>query len=516
MKRVKSQPDESGVGVGILNDPNSNKKQRRDEDPEVSAAPKDSQPPPKYGSKEYWEARYQSHLPGANLMPVNTKANGASKSNSDNNHTFVGNDTKSSNNGGESSSFVLDGVVLTKEATKPGHEWYFSYDELRPLIMPLILGSAAESKEIEGECDEDEESWIEEEETKDEQTSDNDSGEVVEEGQPKCDEEPSTAQTGTQQLKSTSENAQEGSPDVVHQSDLIEKGADTAIHRPKRVLEVGCGDAPLGPSLAFELTSMQSDTGVGAECVVEEVTCIDYSEVVVKSLIEKQKRKQKQNSPSATDGTINTLRPTFQALDARSLPFSSNTYDLVLEKGTLDAMLSDEQEGRSNCITIVKEMARVTNEGGAILIVSHLNANEEKGMGWLEDIVFHGLRDEFQERQKMKRENRKAKPGDSDEDDNEREYVWSVEVHGGDGKYLDANGDEVEENDVGDDAVPIYGPAVYILRKKGVPASVARELFGKKKERTTADDQDKEDVNSDEEDDDILEMPPVRLEFLTY
>ena len=121
-QRVNSQ-SESGGGVGILNDPNSNKKQRRDEDPDASAAPKDSQPPPKYGAKEYWEARYQSHLPGANLMPANKKANGASKSNAgNNNHTgVVGNDTKP-NNGGEASSYVLDGVVLTKEATKPGHE----------------------------------------------------------------------------------------------------------------------------------------------------------------------------------------------------------------------------------------------------------------------------------------------------------------------------------------------------------------------------------------------------------
>ena len=39
----------------------------------------------------------------------------------------------------------------------------------------------------------------------------------------------------------------------------------------------------------------------------------------------------------------------------------------------LDAMLSDTEEGLSNCAQIVKEMARVTNEGGAILIVSHLN-----------------------------------------------------------------------------------------------------------------------------------------------
>ena len=213
----------------------------------------------------------------------------------------------------------------------------------------------------------------------------------------------------------------------------------------------------------------------------------------------------------------NQLKPNFQALDARSLPFESNTWDLILEKGTLDAMLSDDDEGVHNCIKIVKEMARLTSEGGAILIVSHLNANEPKGMGWLEDVVFCGLKNEFMERRRKGKEKMKSNNKVKSEEDEKKEYVWSVEVHGGEGKFLDVNGDEIENPD--NDAIPIYGPAVYVIRKK---ASVALDLLGKKKEEEEKDKAGEEGMKevSDEdishEEKELMEMPPVKLEFISY
>jgi hypothetical protein len=163
-------------------------------------------------------------------------------------------------------------------------------------------------------------------------------------------------------------------------------------------------------------------------------------------------------------------------------------------------------------------MARVTSEGGAILIVSHLNANEPKGMSWLEDVVFCGLKIDFLERRKSKRDRAKASRCESSDekkntetsetvnDEDDKEYVWSVEVHGGDGQYLDENGDEMEDAD--ENAVLVYGPAVYIIKKMSVPAAIANELFGKKKVRQT-----KEDFSEEVE---LVEMPPVKLTFMTY
>ena len=112
-----------------------NKRPREDEEDNIN---ENKIPPPKYGTKEYWEARYKSHLPGMHM---------------------------------DETSCTLDGVVLSKDATKPGHEWYFTYDELRPLIIPLILGTL-DNTVAEGDYDdedEDAESWIEEEEEEEEE-----------------------------------------------------------------------------------------------------------------------------------------------------------------------------------------------------------------------------------------------------------------------------------------------------------------------------------------------------------
>jgi len=409
---------------------------------------------PKYGTKEYWEARYKSHLPGVTV---------------------------------DESSYTLDGVVLSKEAINAGHSWYFTYDELKPLIMPLILGSTDNEVAESDECS-DTESWVEEEEE---------------------EEEGSDTEPRAENDSSTNDNTQEDTEEDMEQQQELPH-IDTTNLTPKRVLEIGCGDVPIATSLLSDLVSMQqSDNGSNAN-LIEEVTCIDYSEVVIETLIKQQKKlEQEQQNSSGKKDTTHQLQPTFQALDARSLPFESNTYDLIIEKGTLDAMLSDDVDGIPNCIKIVEEMARVTSEGGAILIVSHLNANEDKGMGWLEDIVFSGLKDEFLERRKQKREETKSTKDTADNDD-EKEYVWSVEVHGGEGKYLDANGKEIENPS--EDDTPTYGACVYIIKKKSVPASIARDLFGKKKKETAEDG----DANSDDEKLELMEMPPVKLEFVTY
>eukprot|EP00584_Thalassiosira_punctigera_P004976 CAMPEP_0172531968 /NCGR_PEP_ID=MMETSP1067-20121228/5178_1 /TAXON_ID=265564 ORGANISM="Thalassiosira punctigera, Strain Tpunct2005C2" /NCGR_SAMPLE_ID=MMETSP1067 /ASSEMBLY_ACC=CAM_ASM_000444 /LENGTH=528 /DNA_ID=CAMNT_0013316415 /DNA_START=152 /DNA_END=1738 /DNA_ORIENTATION=- len=526
MKR-KPQPDpvDGIVTGGDNNDENledSKKKMRTEEDHcrVDGAAPPNTvskRPAPKYGSKDYWEARYKSHLPGVEVMPKNAKVNGVSECNSDS--TAI--EKYERTNKGEI-SYVLDNVVLSKEATKPGHEWYFSYDELRPLILPLILGNT-ENEVMVNEYTEDNESWVEEEDdgNESEEISNTEHNENHSDGGENkekpilCDKEGTAANDESHEDNSASKNAEDDSEEENYKASFLTGELDQTKCRPKRVLEVGCGDMPLGTSLVSDLISMQTDTGLNCQFVVEEVACIDYSENVVRRLIENQKGTLAKDNTQPQTPSVNELQPTFRALDARSLPFPSNTYDLILEKGTLDAMLSDEEEGLDNCIQIVKEMARVTSEGGTILIVSHLNANEPKGMGWLEDVVFRGLKDEFLERhQKEKSETKKAKAPEID--DNAREYVWSVEVHGSGGQHLDANGDEIEGK-VDEDAVPIYGPAVYIIRKKGVPASIARELFSKKKKGGSAEGEgDNTKCEATNEDDEENVMPPVKLEFLTY
>jgi len=512
-----------GKGGDVTEDENlkdllNKKHQRGEEDssgivddgasPRSPSAPK-KHPAPKYGSKEYWDARYKSHMSGADDCMQLAK------------------DRAADVNG---DGCVVDGVLLSKEALKPGHEWYFSYDELRPLIMPLILGSI-DNEVVESDYDEDEdaESWVEEGDEGDEgeegdEGDEGDKGDEGDEGdegewvkKEDCDDDSIIFENVSGGIAKCEENS--GNSNIVIEKNENSEHAEESP-KPKRVLEVGCGDKPLGLSLASDLISMQAEMGIDAKLLLEEVTCIDYSDIVIQRL-NGQSLNGKESHLSNDSSTLKKpeiIKPTYQAMDARSLPFSSNMYDLILEKGTLDAMLSDEEEGLSNCVKIVKEMARVTSEGGAILIVSHLNANEPKGMAWLEDVVFCGLKIDFLERRKSRRDRAKASRCESSgekkntetsetvNDDDDKEYVWSVEVHGGDGQYLDENGDEIEDAD--ENAVLVYGPAVYIIKKKSVPAAIANELFGGKKVRQT-----KEDFSQEVE---LVEMPPVKLTFITY
>jgi hypothetical protein len=139
-------------------------------------------------------------------------------------------------------------------------------------------------------------------------------------------------------------------------------------------------------------------------------------------------------------------------------------------------------------MSIVKEMARVVQVGGAILIVSHLNAREEKGMEWVNDVMMAGLRQEWVERKK-----RRECQQENENNDNNVEILWSIEVHGGETN---------EEDNTSEEHEPDYGPAVYILKKRGVERSIFNDIMQIKKQKNGNEDED--------------EMPPVKLEFLTY
>jgi hypothetical protein len=80
---------------------------------------------PKYGTRQYWDARYKSHtIPSPSKSSSIHKNNGNEEEDHDNVEDVV----------------FMDGIALTKDATNAGHKWYFTYSELRPLIQPLILG----------------------------------------------------------------------------------------------------------------------------------------------------------------------------------------------------------------------------------------------------------------------------------------------------------------------------------------------------------------------------------------
>ena len=58
-------------------------------------------------------------------------------------------------------------------------------------------------------------------------------------------------------------------------------------------------------------------------------------------------------------------------MDARRLPLRSGVFDIVLDKGTLDALLTDEVHGMRNATAMVREVRRTLSPGGVYLVVSH-------------------------------------------------------------------------------------------------------------------------------------------------
>ena len=132
----------------------------------------------------------------------------------------------------------------------------------------------------------------------------------------------------------------------------------------------------------------------------------------------------------------------FATVDARKLPYPSAQFALVLEKGTLDAILSDPVDGTNDCVAVVAEAARVLIPGGCLVLVSHLNAHTPHGLRWLEQVVFAGL-----QQQQVNVMTTTTTMTTS----------WEIEVHGND------DDDEKEENPSDE---PGSSPTVYIIHKK--------------------------------------------------
>jgi SAM-dependent methyltransferase len=390
----------------------------------VSADPPSAPP---YGSQEYWDLRYKVQ---SKLETPTTESTATSPSEQE---------TEQEDDG-------------EKNDTLPYHAWYFTYKDLRPLILPLILGGLVDMDLFDGES---------EQYTMDETKSDNggsrDKGEGGERVKPIEDEnikiskenEDEDHEDHIDDEKNDKESGDEGSAslpdDEVFEEVEDEENEDyddepparegVAKHGAVSILEVGCGDVPLGKDLAVEFIALEKAAGTKIASVVKKIVCCDYSPTVVAMMNEKKQEVEGMNSDKTA--TLDTILD-FQTVDCRKMPYEDRAFEIILEKGTLDAMLSDKECGVSNCQQIIKECARVLAIGGYIFLVSHLNAHTDSGIEWLDQIVLPGLREG---------------------DQNAR---WDIEVHGNDGSG------ELEEGNDGEDASPTAwgpGPGVYIIRK---------------------------------------------------
>ena len=225
--------------------------------------------PPAYGSQIYWEERYRKNLRAC----------------------------------------IEDSDVETDVI--PYHPWYFTYEELSPLILPIIIGS-----------------YIKDEMEKD-VTQNKDMG-----------------------VSGNGGEEDDGELETLEREGLAKDG-------PISIIEIGCGDVPLAKDLALELSNLELTTGSKADQVVKEIVCCDYSATVIYIC--------KQNQRRETSDMLSNSKPIlvdYVTADARQLQYPEGRFHLVLEKGTLDAMLSDKESGVDSALQIVTECARILKEGG--------------------------------------------------------------------------------------------------------------------------------------------------------
>jgi SAM-dependent methyltransferase len=391
-------------------------------------------PAPLYGSQEYWDARYRQH------QVPNVSDNGQAD-----------------------------------DEAMPYHAWYFTYSDLRPLILPLLLGGKNTGK-IDGDLFDGESDQFKMTEqdtpTNDKETASNNT-EATEGGisdKKIVHEENKKIETSDSDSGEDDENNEDQDDGLIESCEFVEvdesdddSDGDESHEReglardgPVSVLEIGCGDMPLGADLAIELISLQKKGATKVDAVIKKIVCCDYSPTVVAMLsAQKQESKGLKSDDLATLDTILE----YQEADARKMPqYQDRSVELVLEKGTLDAMLSDKETGVANCIEIVKEIARVLTIGGYIVLVSHLNAHTKNGIEWLHEVILPGLRT------------------------GGRDATWEIEVHGNDGS------NDIDNGKFDPPSSP--GPCVYIIHKM--------------------------DGQADDEGVDTKETPTIPLSFFTY
>ncbi|KAJ1452782.1 S-adenosyl-L-methionine-dependent methyltransferase [Pelagophyceae sp. CCMP2097] len=119
--------------------------------------------------------------------------------------------------------------------------------------------------------------------------------------------------------------------------------------KSKAVLDLGCGNSKL-------LVDMRADGFEG------RLVAVDF----VESALETQRKL------GAEEKGIELLRT-----DVRSTPFADESFDLIVDKGTVDAMISAKKGGAANVSAAMKEAARLLKHGGRLCVCSHHRVDSE-------------------------------------------------------------------------------------------------------------------------------------------
>jgi len=153
---------------------------------------------------------------------------------------------------------------------------------------------------------------------------------------------------------------------------LVHELLPTLLSDQWSALEIGCGDRPLLPDLVADPHF--------AKC---RAICFDYAPTVVRALRHAAREAARKNPALPV--------VSYEQADARSLSYSNDSFDIVLDKGTIDAMMCSNTEGVQNAQQICSEAARVVSPGGVIVVVSHMSPTGDEGSVFLSKSLLPAL-----------------------------------------------------------------------------------------------------------------------------
>jgi len=137
------------------------------------------------------------------------------------------------------------------------------------------------------------------------------------------------------------------------------KANTASIGKKNKVLHVGCGNSILGEELWKQ--------GFG------EIVNIDYSGAVIATMNKRTEKVLQQLQQQQEDHQKSPLNPSdlqYLEMDATDLKFESDSFDVVIEKGTFDS-LSCNQGSEGLIAGMVKEIARVLRPNGVFIMISY-------------------------------------------------------------------------------------------------------------------------------------------------
>lgn len=144
------------------------------------------------------------------------------------------------------------------------------------------------------------------------------------------------------------------------------------------IQESGCGDAPL----LFGFWDAYKD-----DHTIASLQGIDYADSVVKLLNSSEKLLAVNGSKDAASVEKGSKKITFTKMDARYMDFFDAEFNVIFDKGTIDAMLCSDQ-GFEDVKNLFHEYCRVLMNGGKIVVISHMRPDSDNFQDFLEMCVY--------------------------------------------------------------------------------------------------------------------------------